>query len=292
MGSIDKIDYAVIDYAPTDYMKVPYERYEMSGTLVVKEGQSEWDDKQIAALKQLGLASAPSGDLQVFLHFCQRTGLDPFARQIYMIARGGKFTIQSSIDGLRIVAQRSGNYGGQTAAEWCGADGVWKDVWLEKTPPLAAKIGVFYKDAPNATYAVAKWDSYAQSSPIWSKMPDLMLAKCAEALALRKAFPNDLSGIYTGDEMGQADEVRSVPSKESAVKPAKIIEAQVVTPITEDEAGEISILIESIKKINDIEELRALWVTQSEHLDVAINGLTLKSAINDRVLELKENSEA
>lgn len=264
----------------------------MSGTLVVKEGQSEWDDKQIAALKQLGLANAPTGDLQVFLHFCQRTGLDPFARQIYMIARGGKFTIQSSIDGLRIVAQRSGNYGGQTAAEWCGADGVWKDVWLEKTPPLAAKIGVFYKDAINPTYAVAKWDSYAQSSPIWSKMPDLMLAKCAEALALRKAFPNDLSGIYTGDEMGQADEVKSQPSKESAVQPAKIIEAQVVTPLKEEEAIEIANMIEDTKKITNIEELRQMWVTQKDYLSVELGGTTLKDAINERVLELKENAEA
>jgi phage recombination protein Bet len=260
--------------------------------LVLKSDQDYWSGAQVAALKQLGLSQASEGDLKVFFHQSQRTGLDPFARQIYMINRGGKYTIQTSIDGFRIVAQRSGNYGGQTPAEWCGADGVWKDVWLEKTPPLAAKIGVYYKDAPNPTYAVAKWDSYAQSSPIWSKMPDLMLAKCAEALALRKAFPNDLSGIYSADEMAQADDTKSAPSKESAVKPAKIIEAQVVAPVSEDEAGEISILIESIKKITEIEELRALWVTQSEHLDVPINGLTLKGAINDRVLELKGISEA
>ena len=260
--------------------------------LVLKSDQDYWSATQVAALKQLGLSQASEGDLKVFFHQSQRTGLDPFARQIYMIARGGKYTIQTSIDGFRIVAQRSGNYGGQTPAEWCGADGVWKDVWLEKTPPVAAKIGVYYKDAPNPTYAVAKWDSYAQQSPIWSKMPDLMLAKCAEALALRKAFPNDLSGIYSADEMAQADEPKSVPSKESAVKPAKIIEAQVVTQITEDEADEISKIIESVKTINDIEELRALWSTQSEYLDVAINGLTLKSAINDRVLSIKENVEA
>jgi len=260
--------------------------------LVLKSDQDYWSGAQVAALKQLGLAQASQGDLKVFFHQSQRTGLDPFARQIYMINRGGKYTIQTSIDGFRIVAQRSGNYGGQTPAEWCGEDGIWKDVWLAKTPPLAARIGVYYKDAPNPTYATAKWDSYAQSSPIWSKMPDLMLAKCAEALALRKAFPNDLSGIYSSDEMAQADDTKFAPSKESAVKPAKIIEAEVVKQISEDEANEISIMIEDVKKITDIEELRQLWAAQSGYLDVAINGLTLKSAINARVLELKEIAEA
>jgi len=264
----------------------------MATSLTITDEQNAWTPTQLAALKQLGLAQATAADLEFFLHQAKRTGLDPFARQIYMINRGGKYTIQTSIDGFRIVAQRSGNYGGQTPAEWCAEDGIWKDVWLAKTPPLAARIGVYYKDAPNPTYATAKWDSYAQSSPIWSKMPDLMLAKCAEALALRKAFPNDLSGIYSSDEMAQADDTKFAPSKESAVKPAKIIEAEVVKQISEDEANEISIMIEDVKKITDIEELRQLWAAQSGYLDVAINGLTLKSAINSRVLELKEIVEA
>lgn len=256
--------------------------------LVLKADQDFWSEAQVAALKQLGLSQASQGDLKVFFHQSQRTGLDPFARQIYMIGRGGKFTIQTSIDGFRIVAQRSGNYGGQTPAEWCGEDGVWKDVWLDKKPPLAARIGVYYKDTPNPTYAVAKWDSYAQSSPIWSKMPDLMLAKCAEALALRKAFPNDLSGLYTNDEMSQADEPKSVPSKESAVAPAKIIEAQVIREVTEEEAEQISLLIEQIEKIDDIDELRTLWEIQKDNLEVPINGQTLKSVISARVATLKE----
>ena len=72
--------------------------------LAVSNDQKMWDEKQLAALKQLGLANAPKADLAVFLHYAQRTGLDPFARQLYMIERGGRYTIQASIDGLRIVA--------------------------------------------------------------------------------------------------------------------------------------------------------------------------------------------
>lgn len=176
-----------------------------NAVLKVDSEQKFWSDMQLAALKQIGLADAPKAELGVFLHYAQRTGLDPFARQLYMIARGGKYTIQASIDGLRIVAQRSGEYAGQVGPYWCGLDGTWTDVWLETQPPVAAKVGVMRKGFVEPLWAVAKFESYNANSPIWKKMPDLMIAKCAEALALRKAFPNDLSGIYTAEEMAQSE---------------------------------------------------------------------------------------
>ena len=252
------------------------------GALVVTTDQASWDAKQVAALNQLGLSRASQGDLQVFLHTCQRTGLDPFARQIYMIERGGRYTIQSSIDGLRIVAQRSGNYGGQTPAEWCGEDGVWKDVWLSKTPPIAARIGVYYKDAPNATYAVAKWDSYAGTGPIWKKMPDLMLSKCAEALALRKAFPQDLSGIYSTEEMTQADDKVEVKKADA---PGKVIEA-VVVEYTDEQIAQATALVTSLSLL-DIDELREVWAEHKDLLEISVEGTTLKDAISNRVADLK-----
>jgi phage recombination protein Bet len=150
---------------------------------------------------------ASDDDLKVFMWECQRTGLDPFSRQIYCIERGGKWTTQTSIDGFRVIAERTGKYGGQVGPFWCGKDGVWKDVWLEQGPPYAARVGVIHADFKEPLFAVARFDAYAQlSSQIWKRMPDLMIAKCAEALALRRAFPNDLSGIYTDDEMAQANE--------------------------------------------------------------------------------------
>ena len=258
--------------------------------LALKADQDFWSDTQIAALSQLGISRAPKGDLQVFFHQAQRTGLDPFARQIYMIERGGRYTIQTSIDGFRIVAQRSNNYGGQTTAEWCGDDGVWKDVWLAKTPPVAARIGVYYKDAPHATYAVAKWDSYANpSSPIWKKMPDLMLAKCAEALALRKAFPNDLSGLYTTDEMTQADaKPEGKPAQAKAEQPAKMIEVEpAVIIFSEEEQKYIRDVFNEIQNIQEIDALREIWSEDKKYLDVEIDGITLKDAIAKRVDELK-----
>jgi phage recombination protein Bet len=198
----------------------------MAGTyLVLRDDQREFDDKQIVALSHVGVQNASRADLAVFFHQARKTGLDPFSRQIYMIGRwdgktqSTKWTIQAAIDGLRIVALRTGEYVGQEGPSFCGPDGEWQEVWLGDGPPRAAKVGVLRRGFDKPVYAVAKYDSYVQTSTdkktgetkptsTWAKMPDVMLAKCAEALALRKAFPHDLAGIYSEEEMGQADSPR------------------------------------------------------------------------------------
>lgn len=186
-------------------------------------------ENEIESLRNVIMPGASDADLKVFAKFCAKTQLDPFSRQIYAIQRGGRWGYQTSIDGFRVVAQRSGLYEGQTPSYWCGKDGRWVDVWLDDKPPAAAKIGVYRKGHREPIWAVAKFTSYAQSNnPIWRKMPDLMLSKCAESLALRKAFPNDLSGLYTAEEMDQA------PSDE----PVK----EIVTIISDREFKELTAL--------------------------------------------------
>jgi phage recombination protein Bet len=235
----------------------------MSTSLAITNDQTYWSPQQLAALKSLGLAQADSGDLAFFFHQAQRTGLDPFARQIYMINRGGRWGIQTSIDGFRIIAQRSGQYAGQTAPYWCGDDGVWKDVWLANTPPTAAKIGVYRSNFTEATWAIARWESYAVlNNPIWKKMPDVMLAKCAESLALRKAFPNDLSGIYTDEEMSQVDVV-----VEEKIKPKKV-DLQLAPTEPVNIAGvNWESLTQAIEALEDKDAVKRMWNARKEILD-------------------------
>jgi phage recombination protein Bet len=185
--------------------------------LTLAPDQTEFTEMQLSVLRQIGVKDATRGDMAVFHHVCQKTGLDPFARQIYMLARrtmdGVKQTIQTGIDGYRLIARRAADRAGETLEYednlWCGSDGQWSDVWLSDTPPAAAKVCVL-RDGKRFP-AVVKWTEYVQTTKqgaataMWARMPANQLAKCAEAAALRKAFPQDLAGFYVEDEMHQSD---------------------------------------------------------------------------------------
>ncbi|KAK2701935.1 hypothetical protein QYM36_019436 [Artemia franciscana] len=197
-------------------------------TLPKSSDTSTWSPEERALVEAAGLVhtDAQSGTktlaerpvVAAFLQHCARTGLDPIARQIYSIARKSKgqlkWQIQISIDGARLVAERTGQYEGQTTPEFT-ADGATLPAW-----------GVYRRGFREALYAVALWDAYVQTkyngevSDMWSKMGPLMLAKCAEMLALRKAFPQDLSGLYTSEEMDQASSPSHAPvSTEAPAQP-------------------------------------------------------------------------
>ena len=201
------------------------------------------------------IAPGCSGDeLRLFAYACQRTGLDPFSKQIYAIRRRQKqsdgnyayvMTIQAGIDGLRSIAERTGQLDG-SETYWCGEDGVWTDVWLAAKPPAAAKTILHRKGASHPFVGVARFADYNAGQGLWSKMPAAMIAKCSEALALRKAFPADLSGVYSTDEMDQAVEpvtVTAAPAKGDA----KIFQAGKVAIAKADSIAKLTMVTDRME---------------------------------------------
>ena len=169
----------------------------------------QFNNEQIVLIKSQIAKDCTDDELQLFLYQCKQTGLNPLTRQIYAIKRGNKMTIQTSIDGFRVIAERSGSYAGQD-------EPIWEND--EKGFPIKCTVKV-YKFTPNfeqrycAGVGVAHFKEYYPNPQMLQKtMPHTMIAKVAEALALRKAFPQDLSGLYTGDEIADAPK-EIVPNK-------------------------------------------------------------------------------
>lgn len=178
--------------------------------------KKEFNKEQVELIKRTIAVGATDDELKLFLFQAQKSGLDPLKKEIYFIKVGGRVQTITSIDGMRLVADRSGLYEGQTQPVFYDGDGRSYDIWLKKEPPFACKVGVWKKGFKEPLYAVAIFNEYAKGN-LWLKMPSLMIAKVAEALALRKAFPNDIGGIYTRDEMEQAHDFKEVAEEKKEV---------------------------------------------------------------------------
>lgn len=177
------------------------------------ELKSGFTPEQVALVKSTVCRGATDDELALFLHICQRSGLDPFAKQIYAIKRkvDGKdiLTYQTSIDGYRAIAERTGQYApGQESTYIYDKDGKLQSA----TAYIKKRVGNDWFDisatAHYEEYIPRWWDSKEgkwKNPQMWEKMPHAMLAKCAESLVLRKSFPNEMSGTYTNEEMEQSD---------------------------------------------------------------------------------------
>jgi phage recombination protein Bet len=239
----------------------------------------------VELIKQTICKGATDNELAMFLAVCNKTGLDPFTKQIYAVKRWDKkanrevMAIQTGIDGYRAVAERTGAYAGSD-----------EPVYDTESAPHPTKATVtVWKIVGNLRVsftASARWAEYVQTdrdgapTKFWRSMPYLMLAKVAEALALRKAFPNDLSGIYTADEMAQADnaeprEIKTVPLLERV----KATEAVVVQDDAEAENSLVSVLVatqgwntEHSKTAYDLAVLLASRKTDAAAAKVFVDG--------------------
>lgn len=247
---------------------------------LIPEGQSPKLYIDLVKSQVLGTTkdgqSRSNEDLIYFLYVAKKVGLDPLAHQIYAVFRWDshvdkeRMTIQTGIDGLRLIAQRSGNYAGQDEVVFDPVDESLKN-------PIKASVTVY--KMINGTRvpftATARWSEYVQIGKsgepmgLWSKMPYLMLGKCAESLVLRKAFPSELSGIYSDVEMQQSNNILAdlpAPTKKSDTPDdskstagvsdkVKITEPPKETeqPLKENPKPEIK---KTVEVINDVTKMR------------------------------------
>jgi phage recombination protein Bet len=162
---------------------------------------------EIALIARTVAVDAPLQELAVFLHACRQLKLDPLLRQAYWIRRGNppRGTLQVGIDGFRAIADRSGVYGGSEPPEyrdWIKLDG-------DLRVPGVARVRVWkVVEGRNAAFTgEAAWTEFypgpGANGAMWRRMPRHMLAKVAEAQALRKAFPALLAAVNMDDEHGE-----------------------------------------------------------------------------------------
>jgi phage recombination protein Bet len=160
----------------------------------------EFTSREIATLKDTVGKGLSDPELGLFLAYAKRTGLDPFTRQIMAWKQGDRMVLHVGIDGLRAVAERSGEYAGQGPVKFefeKQADGTQL--------LISATATVYRKGWEHPVEVTAFWCEYAPKAPSpessWGRLPTVMLGKVAEAAALRKAFPRDLSQLYEPAEM-------------------------------------------------------------------------------------------
>ena len=155
---------------------------------------------QLALIKKTVAAGATADELELYLYDCQRQGVHPLDKLIHFTKRGGKYVPITSIDFLRMQAAKTCEYAGADDAVYTGEPG---------KPGFAASMTVYRMVAAFrcAWTATARWEEYFPGETqghMWRKMPHVMLAKVAESLVLRKAFADRLHGLYTHEEMAQA----------------------------------------------------------------------------------------
>ena len=202
---------------------------------------------QVDLIKSQIAVGATNDELDLFLHVADKSGLDPLSKQIYFIKRSGKMTIQTAIDGFRSIADRTGQY---ISSE----EPVFEEIGNNPVKATVT-VGKIVQGVEGKFTASARWSEYYPGKSqgfMWDKMPHTMLGKCAEALALRKAFPSQLSGLYTGDEMAQAGK-DGIPNQGRNINPKggskQLEESLKVEPTVEAIADAVTPMVLDIPKV-------------------------------------------
>lgn len=234
-------------------------------------------EDQVELIRKTLCKGASNDELALFVATANRLGLDPFARQIFAVKRGNNsaMSIQVSIDGFRLVADRTERYAPGRPTEYEHDD----------QGKLVSATAYVKKLAAGAWHEIGETSFMVEyqsiGTPVWKSMPRVMLAKTAEARALRRAFPAELSGVYAPEEMDQAQ-----PPAVVATKPVEFVEAEVVGESTVDVAKALASELVQTSEIGELvafgarlksagldqkslAELRALYSSHKRKLEQA-----------------------
>lgn len=198
----------------------------MTQAIVFQGSQIKVTQEEKETLVKAITQQAPTeAELKLYFYDCDRRGVHPLDKLIHFTKRNGRYAPVISIDYMRIRAESSGAYAGSDDAVFENGEKYPVHATITVWKMVQGRLGRFT--------ATARWSEYApadiadKSAFMWRKMPHTMLAKCAEALALRKAFPGQLAGLYAAEEMAQ--DGRYIEARESVV-------AEIAQEATENES--------------------------------------------------------
>jgi len=220
----------------------------MTTELIKKDSNSlSLNQEELSVIKRNFAKDATDIEFHMFMGMCRHLNLNPFKNEVYFAKIKGKVTVMVSINGLRNRAIETGLWRGRTIPLFCGKDGVWKEIWTEQEPPFACKVGVKKAGIDEPQYAIAEWDAYVRKyegkpTGMWAQMGTHMLAKCAEALAIRLSFSTVTFGMYTHEEMNNV--TASVITEKALTDEQKNFIVKEITALTNEITEDESLLKE------------------------------------------------
>ena len=180
--------------------------------------------KEIELIKRTVARDATDEELHLFLYDCKRRGVHPLDKKLHFTKVGGRYTPITSIDFLLSQAAATGAYAGSDDTVFVEEDG----------RPHSATTTVYriVQGHRCAFTATARFEEYLPraGAPMWMKMPYAMLGKCSLALALRRGFPQETAGLYTADEMQQAEPVYAEPATTTTTLGSPVLDEEPPLP--------------------------------------------------------------
>lgn len=179
-------------------------------------------------IKERLCPTATDSELALCIELCNRRHLNPFTKEVYLVKYGSApASIITSYQVFNRRACRNDNYNGIKSGVVVMRE---HEIVKKRGAAVYKQVGeqliggwaeVSFKDGRETAYAELALSDYSTGKSNWSKMPGVMIEKCAKAAAWRLAFPDDFSGMYTAEEMDQA-QPRKAAAEVEVTKPVDL----------------------------------------------------------------------